>query len=98
MFGVVSCNVDVAVSMTPGTPSTTPSIRSTGRRAVAINDSRSVVIARNAPSASAPRNSTSWRARTSPLRSQTAPRRKRAPRSSPSTYAASGTGSKNTAP
>ena len=34
----------------------------------------------------------------SPRRSQTAPRRKRAPRSNPSTSAASGTGSKNTAP
>ena len=40
----------------------------------------------------------SWRARTSPRRSQIAPRRKRAPRSSPSTSAASWTGSKNVAP
>ena len=47
---------------------------------------------------SAPGSSTSWRARTSPRRSQIAPRRKRAPRSSPSTSAASCTGSKNVAP
>ena len=40
----------------------------------------------------------SCRARTSPRRSQIAPRRKRAPRSSPSTSAASCTGSKNVAP
>ena len=46
----------------------------------------------------APGISTSWRARTAPLRSQIAPRRKRAPRSSPSTSAASCTGSKNVAP
>ena len=49
-------------------------------------------------SASAPRSSTSWRARILAGESQTAPRRNRAPRSSPSTNAASGTGSKNTAP
>ena len=48
--------------------------------------------------ASSPRISTSWRARISPERSQIAPRRKRAPTSSPSTSAASGTGSKKTAP
>ena len=44
------------------------------------------------------RSSTSWRARISPPRSQIAPRRKRAPRSSPRTRAASGTGSKKVAP
>ena len=43
-------------------------------------------------------SSTSWRARISPVRSQIAPRTKRAPRSRPSTNAASGTGSKKTAP
>ena len=48
--------------------------------------------------ASAPSISTSSRARTSPRRSQIAPRRKRPPRSSPSASAASGTGSKKTAP
>ena len=46
---------------------------------------------RSRASASAPSSSTSWRARTSPRRSQIAPRRKRAPRSRPRTSAASGT-------
>ena len=55
-------------------------------------------IASSAPPASAPTISTSCRARISPRRSQIAPRRKRAPTSSPSTSAASGTGSKKTAP
>ena len=53
---------------------------------------------RSRPRRRRPSSSTSWRARISPRRSQIAPRRKRAPRSSPSTSPASGTTSKKVAP
>ena len=60
--------------------------------AASSSDARRRAIASVAPSASALASSTSWRARMAPPRSQTAPRTKRAPRSSPSTSAASVTG------
>ena len=69
--------------------------RPVGRRiSVRAGASIASIAARGVDAAS----STSWRARISPSRSQIAPRRKRAPRSRPSTSAASGTGSKKTAP
>ena len=88
----------MSASTTPGTPTTAPSISSAESPHDSASESRSAPMASIAASASAPSSSTSWRARTSPRRSQIAPRRKRAPRSKPRTSAASGTRSKKTAP
>jgi hypothetical protein len=88
----------VPVSTTPGIPMTALSISSSGRSLAAVRLDRRDAIASTSSSAPKPVTPTSWRERTVPFRSQRAPRRKRAPRSSPSTSAASGTGSKNTAP
>ena len=85
-------------STTPGTPATAPSSASAGSPATAARRSRSSAAAAVTAWTSAPGISMSCRARTSPRRSQIAPRRKRAPRSRPSTSAASCTGSKNVAP
>src|SRR4051812_46912249 len=85
-------------STTPGTPATAQSSASAGTPAAAISRSRSSAAAAVTAWTSAPGISTSWRARTSPRRSQIAPRRKRAPTSRPSTSAASWTGSKKVAP
>jgi hypothetical protein len=79
---------------TPGTPTTTRSTGAPGRPAASTSPSCRAATPVNA---SAPR-STSWRARTDPWRSHSAPRTNRAPTSMPITKAASGTGSKNTAP
>jgi hypothetical protein len=81
-------------STTPGTPTTTLSISSAGNAVAATSDERRDAIVSIAVSASAAASSTSCRARISPVRSHAAPRRKRAPRSKPSTNAASGVGSK----
>ena len=62
-------------STTPGTPTTAPSIRSRDGPGRLDRATRcTAAIAASAESASAPASSTSWRARTSPARSQTAPR------------------------
>ena len=77
----------------PRCPAGAPAVR-TPRRATCE-------ASRSPPAPSPPRrcgSSTSWRARTVPARSQIAPRRNLAPRSRPRTSAASGTGSKKTAP
>ncbi len=85
-------------STTPGTPTTTPFTSASSRPVASTSAACSSAICSSTRDASAPSISTSRRALTSPRRSQIAPRRKRPPTSSPSASAASGTGSKNTAP
>ena len=87
-----------SASTTPGTPTTTRPSGSAAASVASISEDVTDSIAAIAASALGPPSSTSWRTRMSPTRSQTAPRAKRAPRSRPRTSAASGTGSKKTAP
>ena len=88
----------VSSSTTAGTPTTAESIRCAGRPDASTREVRSFAIVSSAFPTSTSGSSTSWRARTAPDRSQIAPRRNRAPMSTPSTSAASGTASKKTAP
>ena len=82
----------------PGTPTTALSTRERSRPVASTSALVSSAMRSSTSPASARGSSTSWRARTLPARSQIAPRRKRVPRSSPRTSAASGIASKNTAP